>query len=86
MIPARACELIGAGVRNGLKRRSKIAPYRIPGPVELTLFDSEGHQPPLKEFMPAVTADTISEAFLKYENAMPWTTFNQQLPDGFVYP
>lgn len=86
LIPARACELIGAGVKAGLRRRSEIAPYRIAGPVELTLFDSEGHQPPLKEIMPAVTADTISEAFWKYENAMPWTTFNQQLPDGFVYP
>ena len=86
MIPARACELIGQGVRNGLKRRKEIAPYRIQGPVELTLLDSANHAPPLKEIIPAVTADTVSEAFLKYEKNMAWTNFDLQLPDGFVYP
>ena len=86
MMPARACEEIAQGVRRGLQRRKEIAPYRISGPVELTLLDSEGHVPPLKEIMPSVTADTISEAFLKYEKEMPWTAFDLQLPDGFVYP
>ena len=86
MIPARACELIGQGVRNGLKHRDSIAPYRIPGPLELTLLDSANHAPPFEEVMPAVTADTISEAFLKYEKNMAWTNFDLQLPDGFVYP
>ena len=86
MIPARACELIGQGVRTGLKRRKEIAPYRIRGPLELTLLDSANHAPPLEEVMPAVTADTISEAFLKYEKAMAWTNFDLQLPDGFIYP
>ena len=86
MIPARACELIRQGVRSGLKRRKGIAPYRIPGPVELTLLDSTNHVPPLTEVIPAVTADTISEAFMKYEKSMGWTIFDLQLPDGFVYP
>lgn len=86
MIPARSCEEIAQGVSRGLRRRTTIAPYRIPGPVELTLLDSEGHVPPLHEVMPAVTADTISEAFLKYEQEMPWTKFGLQQPDGFVYP
>ena len=54
--------------------------------MKLALFDSAGHQPPLQEIMPAVTAETISEAFFKYEDAMPWTHFNLQFPDGFVYP
>jgi len=86
LIPARACELIGQGVRRALERRREIPPYVIPGPVALTLFDSDNHAPPLREIMPAVTADTVSAAFLAYERAMPWTTFDLQDPDGFVYP
>ena len=86
LIPARACELIGQGVQAGLKKRKEIPPYKIPGPVQLTLLDSDKHVSPLKEIMPPVTADTISEAFLIYEKAMPWTTFDLQTPDGFVYP
>ena len=86
LIPEKACLLIADGVRRGLRRRSEIAPYVIPGPVELTLFDSDNHAPPLREIMPAVTAATIGEAFLKYERAMPWTSFDLQQPDGFTYP
>ena len=86
LIPARACELIGQGVQTGLKKRKDIPPYKIPGPVQLTLLDSDKHVSPLKEIMPPVTADTISQAFLLYEKAMPWTTFDLQTPDGFTYP
>ncbi|MBO4633642.1 MAG: M55 family metallopeptidase [Lentisphaeria bacterium] len=86
LIPARACERIAQGVRKGLSRRKEIPPYRIPGPVKLTVLDSDNHVPPLQEMMPAVTADTISEGFLKYEKAMPWTSFDLQDPDGFIYP
>ena len=86
LIPARAGELIYEGVESGLKKRKEIPPYKIPGPVQLTLLDSSNHVPPLNEIMPPVTADTISEAFLTYEKAMPWTTFDLQTPDGFTYP
>ena len=86
MIPSRACELISQGVRSGLRRICEIAPYRVAGPVELTLLDSDGHVPPLREIMPPVTAGTITEAFFKYERSMPWTSFDLQHPDGFVYP
>ena len=86
LIPSKACNLIEEGVRKGLRRRDEIPPYVIPGPVELTLFDSENHAPPLHEILSPVTADTIGEAFLKYERAMAWTSFDLQHPDGFVYP
>ncbi len=86
LIPARACKFIGEGVRRGLRRRAEIAPYVISGPVELTLFDSENHAPPLHEVMPSVRADTLGEAFMKYERAMSWTSFDLQQPDGFDYP
>ena len=86
LIPARACSLIEQGVRNGLRRRKQIPPYRIPGPVQLTLLDSDNHVPPLKELMPAVMADTINDAFLEYEKAMPWSSFDLKDPDGFIYP
>ncbi|MBQ7206568.1 MAG: M55 family metallopeptidase [Lentisphaeria bacterium] len=86
LIPSKACELIGQGVRRALERRGEIAPYVIPGPVTLSLFDSDGHVPPLREIMPPVTAGTVGEAFLEYEKKMPWTTFDLRDPDGFVYP
>ena len=69
-----------------MKKLKEIPPYKVPGPVQLTLLDSDNHVPPLKEIMPPVTADTISQAFLIYEKAMPWTTFDLQEPDGFIYP
>ena len=86
MIPARACELIGQGVQTGLKKLKEIPPYKIPGPVQLTLLDSANHVPPFQELIPPVTADTISEAFLLCEKGMPWTSFDLQTPDGFIYP
>ena len=86
LIPAMACDLIGQGVQAGLKKLKQISPYKIPGPVQLVLMDSDNHVPPLKEIMPPVNADTISEAFLLYEKSMPWTSFDLQTPDGFVYP
>lgn len=86
LIPQRCCELIYANVVEALKNRDKIAPYVIKGPLKLTLHDSAKHIPPLAEVMPAVTADTMDEAFMKYEKAMGWTTFDLQDVDGFVYP
>jgi D-amino peptidase len=86
MVPAAACELIYAKVRDGLQRLSEIKPYQVPGPLKLQLLDSDDHCPPLKPIQEAVTADDINEAFLKYERAMAWTNFELQQPDGFVYP
>jgi D-amino peptidase len=86
LIPARACELIGEAVERALRAPAFPAPFVIPGPVTLTLLDSANHAPPLAELKPAVTADTIEQAFLQYERDMPWSCGNQQLPDGFVYP
>lgn len=86
MIPAKACEMIYAGVVKALSKKNKIAPYKIMGPLTLSLFDSDGHIPPLREIAPPVKADTISDAFMKYERAMPWTTFDLKQPDGFIYP
>ena len=86
LIPSKACELIYQNVRSALQKRNEVAPYVISGPVELTLLDSDKHVPPFNEIMPGVTCDTISEAFIKYEKAMPWTSFDLQHPDGFIYP
>ena len=85
MIPARACKLIEQQVFKALTEKN-VEPYRLSGPLTLTLLDSPGHVPPLKEVIPAVTADTISEAFMNYEKAMDWTHFDLQVPDGFVFP
>ena len=55
LIPARACELIYQGVCRGIQRRAQIAPYKIPGPVTLTLLDSANHCLPFTELCPAQT-------------------------------
>ncbi len=86
LIPARACELIYEAVHMAIARRKEISPYVISGPVTLSLLDSDNHAPPLAEIQKPVMCDTISEAFFQYEDAMPWTHFNQQDPDGFVFP
>ncbi|NLZ62495.1 MAG: M55 family metallopeptidase [Lentisphaerae bacterium] len=86
LIPARACELIYQGVCRGIQRRAQIAPYKIPGPVTLTLLDSEDHCLPFTELCPPQTCDSITEAFYKCEDAMPWDCRNTTLPDGYVFP
>lgn len=90
-IPARACEMIYAGVKQALARRAAIPPFRIPGPVTLNLLESkrgnhdqrEGFQRALPE---DVKADTLNEAFMKLLARMPWFTYGVTLPDGFEYP
>lgn len=86
LIPAKSCELIYAEVKEAVARRKEIAPFVVKGPVTLSLMDSANHAPPLVEIQKPVTCATISEAFFQYENAMDWTHFNQQDPDGFVFP
>ena len=86
LIPARCRELIRSGTADALRHRQEIAPYRIPGPVTLTLLDSENHAPPLREVRSALTAPTINEAFLRYERSMAWTHFDSADPDDFVFP
>ena len=86
MIPQAACDLIYNQVKVALAKRDTIAPYKVKGPVSLTLLDSSDHCPPLKEVGQEVTADTITEAFLAFERAMPWCTFDTQQPDGFSFP
>ena len=87
LIPAKACELIYEGVKAGIANRDKIKPYFIKGPVKLQLLDNKGHIPPLKPIIPeAIGGDTIDEAFMNFERAMPWTKFDVNVPDGFQYP
>lgn len=86
LIPAKACELIRLNVEKAVRARAQIKPYRIQGPLRLNLLDSEGHIPPLKRLGDDVSADTISEAFYKYEKEMPWTTLDSHDVDGFMYP
>ncbi|MFA6928857.1 MAG: M55 family metallopeptidase [Lentisphaeria bacterium] len=86
LIPARACELIYAGVRRGIALRKTIKPYRIPAPVTLTLLDSSNHCLPFNEQCPPCVCDTISEAFNQCEDQMEWCKRNTTLPDGFVFP
>jgi len=85
--PSTACEMIYSGAKHGIGRRKIIKPYIIPGPVKLNLLDSADHSPPLEKMLTEdVTAETINDAFLKFENQMPWTKFPVTLPDGFKYP
>lgn len=86
LIPAAACQKIYDGVIAGLKNRGSVAPYRVSGPVKLELLDNAKHIPPFDRIGDAVTADTVSEAFLQLEKGMAWTVFDLQDPDGFVYP
>lgn len=86
LTPAKACEEIDRAVKRGISALPEIKPLRIPGPVKLILHDSTGHLMPLAEIGEAVTAETIGEAFMKYERAMPWTRFDTACPDGFQYP
>ena len=86
LIPVRACELIRENVCEAVRNRKKIRPFRINGPVTLVLLDSQDHVPPLPAIEPEVTANTVAEAFLAYEKQMPWTCFDLQNPDGFMYP
>lgn len=87
VMPARACDMIYEGVTRGLKRRREIAPYRIPGPVKLNLADNAKHVPPLPMVRDEdIEAPTINEAFMAFEEAMGWTSFNTDVPDGFTYP
>lgn len=87
LTPGKACEVIAEAVLHGLKRRHEIAPYVIPGPITLNLLDSPSHCPPLEETGQDVTAQTVNEAFMKFERAMPWTHFDMEdLEEGFTFP
>jgi D-aminopeptidase len=86
LIPAKACELIRKGVKEAILKRADIKPYKVAGPLRLNLLDSADHCPPLERLGDAVKADTISEAFDKYEREMPWTKMDLHDLDGFKYP
>jgi D-amino peptidase len=85
LIPAKSCELIREAAKNAILNRKNIKPYKIQGPLRLNLLDSANHCPPLVHVGETVTADTISEAFDRYERAMDWTTLDTHEPDGFVF-
>ncbi|MBO7147458.1 MAG: M55 family metallopeptidase [Lentisphaeria bacterium] len=85
-IPAKSCEMIYEGVKNGIFRRKEIAPFMIPGPVRLNLLDSADHCLPLLECGETVSGETIDEAFMKYEKGMDWNTLGLEHLDGFCYP
>ena len=86
MIPKAACKLIYQKVCAGLSRRKEIKPYKVNGPVDLILFDSDDHSPPLKTYGEMVTAPTISEAFSLYGRQLPWSKKDLQYVDGFQFP
>ena len=54
--------------------------------VELNLLDSATHCLPWEDMGETVYAETITEAFFKFERAMEWTTFDTKLPDGTSFP
>ena len=86
MIPKAACKLIYEKVKAALGSINTVKPYRIPGPVSLVLLDSPTHCPPLENTGETVEADTVTEAFFKFERAMAWTSFDTLHPNGFSYP
>ena len=86
LVPSRACQLIYEGVMQGIARRHTLRPFVVPGPVRLNLLDSKGHVPPLERMGDTIEADSITEAFNKFERNMSWTPGSIELPDGFVFP
>lgn len=86
VIPARACEMVYAGVKDGFSRRSKIKPYHIPGPVRLNLLDAPDHVNLKDVLAEDVVAPTIDQAFMEFERRMEWTSFDTSKVDGFVFP
>ncbi len=86
MIPKAACELIYKKVKTALGKIGTVKPYKLTGPLKLVLWDSPGHLPPLNKIGETVEAQTITEAFFKFEKAMPWTNFDLKDPDGFIFP
>ena len=86
LVPQAACELIYEKVKAALSNISAIKPYKVPGPLSLVLLDNATHCPPLEAAGETVEAETITEAFFKFERAMEWTSFDTQVPDGFSYP
>lgn len=86
MIPKAACKLIYQKVRDGLAKRNEIKPYKVKGPVELILFDSDNHAPPLQTYGEAVIAPTVTEAFNKYCTQLPWSSRKTRFVDGFQFP
>ncbi len=87
LVPARAQEVIFEATRRGLTRRKDIPPYRVAGPIELNLLDSETHIPPLKPILAAsVTGRTITEVFDKAVGQFPWTAFGKKVMDHYRYP
>ena len=87
LMPAKARELIYAKAKRGLEKLNRLKPYQIPDPVKLSLWDSDDHSPPLAEPIPGgVTAATIDQAFVAFENQMSWFPGHVKLPDGFKFP
>ncbi len=86
LMPAASCELIAAKVKDGIENLASIKPFKVQGPLKLTLFDCDKHIPPLKQVGDSVFADNINDAFLKYERAMSWTHFDSEDPYGLVFP
>jgi D-amino peptidase len=87
LIPRRACERIREGVCNALRRRDRIEPYRIPGPLTLNLLDAAGHIPPLKPVLAQdLAAPDIETAFQQALRLFPWNTMDRQFVDGFQFP
>lgn len=86
VIPAKAHQMIYEGVKKGLAKRKEIPPYKLKGPLTLSLYDSPGHIPPFKQLNKAENCNTITEAFVECQKDMPWTNYGSQQPDGFVFP
>ena len=86
LVPKASCELIYEKVKAALSNISAVKPYKVAGPLSLVLFDNDTHCPPFEEVGDTVEADTVTEAFFKFERAMEWTSFDTQVPDGFSYP
>ena len=86
VIPARACGMIYAGIKDGIARRHEIKPYHIAGPVKLNLLDAPDFVDLKEVLQEDVEAPTINQAFMEFEQRMSWTCFNTSKVDGFIFP
>lgn len=88
--PQAARDLIYRGVAAGLKKRRKIKPFRIPGPVTLNLLESKQGNHDQREGLEftheKTTAESITAAFRQHLRQYAWFPGQVSLPDGFAYP
>jgi len=83
MSPRLSRELIQAGVKMGLDRRSEIEPFHVPGPCTIQIAD---RNPQARWPREPRTRPTYREALVDTMQKVPWYTPVEKIDDGWRYP